>query len=40
MVLVAGVVSPEEKERNPENIAAKAWEWFAAGERAGFELVI
>lgn len=40
MVLAGGPVGPEEKERNPKNIAAKAWEWFAGGEKAGFEVLI
>lgn len=38
VVNVAGVVSPEEKERNPTNIAARTWEWYEKG--AKFEVVI
>ncbi|KAJ2988777.1 hypothetical protein NUW58_g3797 [Xylaria curta] len=40
MILVAGVVAPEEKERNPENIAVKAWEWFSDDKEVPFEIVI
>jgi len=38
VVNVAGIVSPDDSERNPANIAAKTWEWFEEGKE--FELVI
>ncbi|KAK4221415.1 hypothetical protein QBC38DRAFT_130263 [Podospora fimiseda] len=41
VINVSGVVSPEEENRNPKNIAEKAWEWFeAARENPSFEVVI
>ncbi|KAK4120682.1 NAD(P)-binding protein [Parathielavia appendiculata] len=38
VINVAGAVSPDDLERNPANIAARAWDWFE-GLR-GFEVVI
>lgn len=38
VINVAGIVSPDESERNPANIAAKTWEWFETGKE--FEVVI
>ncbi|KAI0799210.1 NAD(P)-binding protein [Xylaria sp. FL0064] len=40
MVLVSGVVGPDEKDRNPVNIAEKAWEWLRSDKEAPFEIVI
>lgn len=38
VINVAGQVSPSDPVRNPDNIAAKTWEWFEAGK--DFEVVI
>ncbi|KXX82454.1 hypothetical protein MMYC01_201656 [Madurella mycetomatis] len=38
VINVSGPVAPNEKERNPTNIAAKTWEWFEQGRE--FEVVI
>ncbi|KAK4154816.1 hypothetical protein C8A00DRAFT_14108 [Chaetomidium leptoderma] len=38
VINVAGIVSPDDPERNPTNIAAKTWEWFEVGKQ--FEVVI
>ncbi len=38
VINVAGIVTPDEPERNPTNIAARTWEWFEAGK--DFEVVI
>ncbi|KAK5627622.1 hypothetical protein RRF57_003337 [Xylaria bambusicola] len=41
MILVSGSVGPDEKERNPTNIAQKAWEWLSSsGAEVPFEIVI
>ncbi|KAI0512576.1 NAD(P)-binding protein [Xylaria bambusicola] len=41
MILVSGVVGPEEEELNPANIAQKAWGWLSNGDaEAPFEIVI
>ncbi|KAL2270677.1 hypothetical protein VTJ83DRAFT_48 [Remersonia thermophila] len=38
VINVAGQVFPDDPVRNPNNIAAKTWEWFEDGK--GFEVVI
>ncbi|KAL1838048.1 hypothetical protein VTJ49DRAFT_3096 [Mycothermus thermophilus] len=39
IINVAGPVSPDDAVRNPNNIAAKTWEWFEEGGKE-FEVVI
>ncbi|KAF4960446.1 hypothetical protein FGADI_936 [Fusarium gaditjirri] len=40
VINVAGFVSPEEKETNPDNISQKTWEWFDTRGNAPFEVRI
>ncbi|TRX88007.1 hypothetical protein FHL15_011109 [Xylaria flabelliformis] len=40
MILVAGTVGPDEKVRNPTNIAEEAWKWFSSDEESPFEVLI
>jgi len=41
VINVAGPVTPEDKVRNPTNIAAKTWEWFeGAKQKPSFEVEI
>ncbi|KAK4249187.1 hypothetical protein C7999DRAFT_39740 [Corynascus novoguineensis] len=38
VINVAGIVSPDEPDRNPTNIATRTWQWFEEGKE--FEVVI
>ncbi|KAI0543782.1 NAD(P)-binding protein [Xylaria curta] len=40
MILVAGTVGPDEKVRNPTNIAEEAWKWFSSDKGSPFEILI
>lgn len=41
LINVGGIVSPEEHQRNPTNIALRAWDWFSRSkESPTFEVKI